>query len=332
MSRVLTHVQPPAANNGEAHQLSVGLAVVVCTYKRSASLKRFLDSLAAQHRMPEQLIVVDASPDDDTEHMVRSYVGFDALAADVQYVHVAEPYVGLTRQRNFAMRLVRTELLAFFDDDITFLPGCLAEMERVHRAYGDQVVGVGARVRNLTPRATWRWRLRLLFRVISRLQPGVYQRSGISIPWRFLEATSGVTEGDFLPGCAMMWKTQVAREVGFHEAFRGYGLGEDLDFSLRAGRHGKIMMAGDALVEHLSDPAGRPDSYRLGYMAVRYRYRIHQRGLPDRTWKDAAWFAYALLVDTALEIRHFVYPSRWGFAIENLAGRLRGAYDLLRDR
>jgi GT2 family glycosyltransferase len=174
--------------------------------------------------------------------------------------------------------------------------------------------------------------LRLLFRVISRLQPGAYERSGISIPWRFLPDASGIVEGDFLPGCAMMWKTRVARDVQFHEAFRGYGLGEDLDFCLRAGRQGRILLAGAAVVEHLHDPAGRPDPYRLGYMEVYYRYRIHQRGLLNRTWKDIVWFAYAWAVDTSLVARHLAFPSRWGFTTRHLAGRLRGAYDLVRSR
>src|SRR5947207_529657 len=53
--------------------LNRGLTLVLCTYKRPASLKQFLDSLATQNHLPDQLIIVDSSPADDTEQMLRSY-------------------------------------------------------------------------------------------------------------------------------------------------------------------------------------------------------------------------------------------------------------------
>jgi GT2 family glycosyltransferase len=320
----------PAAADRAKRPLTEGVAVVVCTHKRPESLRRFLNTLAAQDRKPEQLIIVDASPGYETEHMVGGYRGFEHLAKQAQYSHVSEPYLGLTRQRNFALRLVSTDLTVFFDDDIVLLPGCLREMERVHRMHGAEVAGVGARTRNTSAQVTWPWRIRMLFRVIPRILPGSYERCGISVPWRFLPDTDRVVEGDFLSGCAMMWKTAVARELGFHEGFKGYAMGEDLDFSLRARRHGKILLAGAALVEHLMDPAGRPDPWRMEYMSVYYGYRVHQRGLMNRGWKDIARFIYAWTVDTLLVARHLVFPSRWSYTARQLAGRFRGAFDLVR--
>src|SRR3954469_11866687 len=128
--------------------LTLGLALVICTYKRPESLKRFLDSLAEQGYKPDQLIIVDASPNDDTEQMLRQHAGIEALASQLLYFHVCGSLHGLTHQRNFALRRVTTDLVAFFDDDILLLPGCLREMEKAHRASGDDIVGVGAFIQN----------------------------------------------------------------------------------------------------------------------------------------------------------------------------------------
>ena len=311
-----------------------GLAVVVCTYQRPASLSRFLESLAAQDRIPEQLIIVDASPGDETERLVGRYRSVERLARRVEYFRVAGPLMGLTRQRNFALRWVATDLVAFFDDDVVLLPRCLSEMERVHRSAGDQIIGVGALICNqsrlLASAPTWR--VRRLFGMMRDLQPGRYHRSGLSTPWLVPAPTTEVIEGDWLPGCAMMWKTEVARAIGFCEEFSGYALGEDLDFSLRARRRGRLVVAGAARVLHLQEPTGRPSHFQWGYMAIYNKYQIHRRALADRTWRDVAWFVYTWTLDTLLLTRYLFLPGRRLAMLPQLAGRLKATYDILRGR
>src|SRR5882672_2987755 len=107
---------------------SEGLTVAVCTYRRPASVTRFLTSLALQERIPDRLVIVDASPDSDTEAAVRRHPAAAAVN-ETRYVRVSGPLRGLTRQRNVALRLVETDLVAFFDDDVVLLAGCLAELE-----------------------------------------------------------------------------------------------------------------------------------------------------------------------------------------------------------
>lgn len=318
----------------DAGALTSGLALVVCTYKRSASLRRFLESLAVQDRRPDELIIVDASPDDATEQMLKQYHGVEHLADRLLYVRVSGPLKGLTRQRNFALRCVTTDLVVFFDDDIVLLPGCLREMEKPHRSFADHVTGVGAFMQNQCCPAAWPllWRVRRRLGMTANLQPGRYHRSGVSTPWIFLSQTDELVEGDWLPGCAMMWKTAVAREVGFNEPFDGYAQGEDLDFSLRARRRGKLLVAGTARVLHLYEPSGRPDPFKWGYMAIYNKYQIHRRALPDRTWRDMAWFTYAWTVDTLLLARHLAWPSMWAPIVKQIAGRLRAVHDILRGR
>jgi GT2 family glycosyltransferase len=297
--------------------------VAICTFKRAQSVKQFMDSLAQHDSHPDLLLIVDASPDDSTEKMVESYAGVAALARRVLYFRVTGIYKTLTCSRNFALRWVSTDLMVFFDDDIELLPHCLAEMEKPHRMLGDVVMGVGAYIQNEPKTPNLLWRVRRFFGIVPHLRPGHYPRSGVSIPWNFLAPTEELVEGDWLRGCAMMWKTATAREIGFNESFGGHSNGEDLDFSLRAATRGKLLVNGKAHVLHLPDSSGRPDGYMMAYMTLRNAYGIHRSCLRDRRWRDAAWFMYAYSADSALRAIRVLVPgntyNNWRF----LLGRLR---------
>jgi GT2 family glycosyltransferase len=311
--------------------IETGCAVVLCTFERPDAVRRFLESLRRQTRLPDELIVVDASSDARTEAVVREETRHRLASRPTAYHRVAEQNRGLTRQRNFGLECVGFDLVAFFDDDTVLDTKCLEELERTLRGDGE-AVGAGGLVDETGPGLKGLWRLRRALRVVGDLTPGRYCRSGMSIPWSFLKAGDEAVEGDWLPGCAMMWRTGPAKDVRFHDGFAGYGQGEDLDFSLRMRRHGRLVLVPSARLSHLHEPQGRPDDFRLGYMAIRNRYEIHRRGLSERTVRDVAWFAYAWSVDTLMLARHFLHPARWRSTARHIGGRLHAAADLARGR
>ena len=303
-----------------------GCTVVVCTHRRPASLLRMLASLRGQTVRPRSLVIVDASPGSETERSVAGWPGLAALAGCLLYCRVGGALAGLTRQRNFSLRCVATDLVAFFDDDVVLAPRCLAEMERALDRRRD-AVGSGAAVEGeAIPRV---WRLRRRLRIVSSLEPGRYCRSGMSIPWGPPGISAEPREGDWLPGCGMMWRTAVARELQFPEDFDGYAQGEDLEFSLRARERGKLVLAPAARLRHLHEAAGRPDDFRLGYSAISNRFRIHRRCLPGRCSRDVLWFIYAWTLDSLLLARLLLSRRQAGPTLRQLAGRLRAAADLL---
>jgi GT2 family glycosyltransferase len=307
-----------------------GVAVAVCTLSRPASLRRFLESLREQGSLPDQLVVVDASQDGESERVVEGFAR-SRPGLDVTYARVCRPLVGLTRQRNQALLRTEQDLVAFFDDDIVLRSGCLQEMERVHRSEVG-AVGVAASIENERSTPSKLWRLRQRLGIVADLEPGRYTRSGMSIPWSFLPPGEGTRSGDWLPGGATMWKTSVARELGFLESFEGYGQGEDLEFSLRARGRGLLLLARSARVVHEHVDGGRPNAFRLGYMAVYNRYQVHRRGLPDRGWQDVALFAYAWSLDSILLLRHALRPKHWRSLSAELAGRMWASVRILAGR
>lgn len=309
-------------------RLVPGCAVAVCTYMRAQSLSRFFDSLRRQSRLPDQLIIVDASPDEETHTMLRTRTDLAGLARHILYFRVRGPLKGITRQRNFALRCVLTDRVAFFDDDVILDPACIGEMENVLRT--DGIVGVGASLSSEAWQPSLRWRMKRLLRIVPQLAAGRYWRSGMGTPWAIAEPTDAVIEGDFLPGAGMMWKTDPARRIGFCEEFVGYAQGEDLDFSLRMRHKGKLVMAGQARLEHLCDPNGRPGVYETGYMQIYNHFRIHRRAITERSLSTTAWFVYAWSLDTLFLTHNLLRPRKCWYCCKLIAGRLRATWDIVR--
>lgn len=120
-----------------------------------------------------------------------------------------------------------------------------------------------------------------------------------------------------------MWRTDLARATRFEDGFAGYGSGEDLDFSLRIRRHGRLVLAGAARVHHLKAEGGRPDGYDTGYRGLANHHHIHLRSMPSRRRADALWFVYAFIMDTLLRASGLLRPSRRQWTSGFVKGRAR---------
>jgi GT2 family glycosyltransferase len=103
------------------------VSVAVSTAGRPAALKRCLESLIAGERLPEQVVVVDQSRDDDSREVV------DALGAHgVSVTYLKQAVTGLSISRNLALAQATQPFVAFIDDDCVATPGWLLA---VHSAF-----------------------------------------------------------------------------------------------------------------------------------------------------------------------------------------------------
>lgn len=310
-------------------QLREGVTIAVCTCARPQALERFLGSLSGTSSTDVEVLVVDSSPDDAAEDVTRRIAARADWKLPIRYLRVTGRLRGLTRQRNVALDHACHDLVAFFDDDIVLLEGCIAAMEHVMRSSAPAPVGVMAYLDNERAEPTSLWRLRRTLGLVSTLRPGAYSRSGMSVPWAFLAPSDEVVEGDWLAGGCTMWRTTVAREIRFNEGFTGYSNGEDLDFSLRAGSRGRLVLAGEAHALHLHAPGNRPAIGEHAYMGARNAWHIHRTALQGRTWRDGLYFHYAFIADTVLRAASLVRPANRGAQWAFVRGRLRFIRDLL---
>lgn len=94
--------------------------VVVCTRDRPAQLETCLDSLAAQHHPPFEILVVDNGGSEAVAEICRAR----GVAC------IREPIPGLTRARNLGARAARGEIVAYIDDDAVAEPAWLGALIR----------------------------------------------------------------------------------------------------------------------------------------------------------------------------------------------------------
>ncbi len=94
------------------------VSVIIPTYERSGVLGRAIESVLAQTRPADELIVVDDGSSDTTAELVASY-------PDVRYERIG--HAGVSAARNHGIAHARGDDLAFLDSDDEWLPTKLAE-------------------------------------------------------------------------------------------------------------------------------------------------------------------------------------------------------------
>jgi GT2 family glycosyltransferase len=259
-------------------------SVIICTYMRPHSVIRLLDSLLLQTIMADEILLIDGSVNTETAQVVNPY--YEKLPLSYHSVQPEER--GLTLQRNVGVRLSSesSDVLVFLDDDVVLSEDFLKHL--ISCFTDSEVVGSDGLVTNecrwipcekqpksnrymfidgykLTLSA--RDRLRSYLGLFPKhIQPGItplYGHGKSSLP-----PTGKSYEVDHLIGCMMAFRRSLFSQIKFSSYFIGYGLYEDYDFSVRAGKFGKLITNTAARLEHHHAPSGRPNTYKYGKMVV----------------------------------------------------------------
>ncbi|MHC4386164.1 MAG: glycosyltransferase family 2 protein, partial [Planctomycetota bacterium] len=90
------------------------ISVVIPAYNIEDYIERAIDSVLAQTRQPEEIIVVDDGSTDATAQKIKAY------GDQVRYIHQANK--GLSGARNTGIRQAQNEWVAFLDGDDEWLP------------------------------------------------------------------------------------------------------------------------------------------------------------------------------------------------------------------
>lgn len=321
------------------------LALVVCTYRRPRPLVRLLEAIADQERRPDDVVVVDGSTDTETEQAVR------ASAPEVRYCRVEAEDRGLTRQRNVGIGMTTdADLVAFLDDDTVPEPDYFAHVLACFERHPD-AVGVGGYLTGTTwrrvpadaPKADlgtyrfgpWerrddlRWRLRRVLGLAGGRPPGTMPPSGHGRSLGYLPPDGADHAVEFVMGGAATWRRTLLDEVAFSPDFDGYGLYEDLDFSIRAGRHGGLVLCAAARLAHLHEPAGRPRAVRYGRMVTVNGWRVWRTRWPSPPRADRLrWWMISLLL-TACRFGDAVRGPGRRQAVAEGVGRLLGMAEVV---
>ncbi len=212
------------------------ITVLVTTYGRRPYLARCLESLIAQTRVPDEVVVVTREGDEASEAYVQDLLHSKPLPFVLQHARVREP--GVLAANGAGLALVTGDILSFLDDDATARPDWVARVERWF-AENPELGALGGRDLQHTARgvrdepAAEAGRIRWYGKVLGNHHCRV----------------EGAHPAEILKGCNMSFRRALVHE--FDEGILGHAHYYELDlcFAVRRAGYG-IVYDGETIVDH----------------------------------------------------------------------------------
>jgi GT2 family glycosyltransferase len=250
------------------------VAVVIPTKNRPQDLDLTVETLLAQTVLPRQLIVIDQSPTDESEKRVfRRCHTLDCESQDPpELVYRRDTSIsGLTAARNCSLKVVRTNIVLFLDDDVILEPDFIEQLLGAYELRPD-ATGVSGVVTNYSPPPG-------LFRLWSRVfMRGPFWDDRQPVYWNAHRPRGGepmrVTR---LGGGLMSFRMPAIAGMKFDENLRGACDGEDVEFCAQLHPSAVLLIEPKARLIHNQSPAGRSGEHWLRRHARTMWYLYRRR-------------------------------------------------------
>lgn len=224
-------------------------SIIISTRNRPFLLGRIIESIIQNsNALPHlvQFIVIDSSKSSESEEVV-AVIG---KKIPIQFIK-ADLSATLPEKRNTAIAHLtgNTEVVFFLDDDVeiasSFLEKTLMCFENPN------VVGVGGRDINKSLSTPKRWQI---FFKLTSMQQGVILASGQNVEY---VNSDEVMEVEWISGCVMSFRASLLDHIRFDE--NRHFDGEDVDFTFRASKFGKLVCSPSAKYQHSSSLSSIPN-------------------------------------------------------------------------
>lgn len=256
------------------------LSIIICTYNRSQSLYKTLESLEYMI-VPEgvnwEVLVVDNSSKDKTREVVEDFSRRGAL--NLGYLFEARQ--GKSFALNRGIESAKGEIIAFTDDDVLVDKGWLVAIITATRQYQDYD-GFGGRIVPL-----WRTKPPAWLGISGKynaLRGTVFLRDDGCQDKEYCETKSVVP-----CGANMFFRKRVIDENGLFRSDLGPqagipGAAEDTEYCQRMVNRGKkFMYIGNATIYHPVEPEKLTRSYLTKWRYYCARSLVKSKGTPDNT-------------------------------------------------
>jgi glycosyltransferase involved in cell wall biosynthesis len=265
----------------EGSQDRMRVSVIIPTKNRPEGLHATLESLLAQTRRPDEIVIVDQG----------SSPAIEASGFPIPITYIYDPQVsGAAVARNVAMDQATGDIWVFLDDDELPEPDYIKELLA---AYTPDVAGVSGIITNYTlpPRA------RRIFETL--FVSGPFHDDRQPVYWHADHFRARAPQRVKQFGCGVMsFRASAIKGLRFDPNLTGCSLAEDIDFCARLPRGSVLLIAPKARLFHKRSPAGRDTAHWLEAHAQSSSYmrmRNWNRGLGDDF--SFAWLqvGYALM-------------------------------------
>ncbi len=325
--------------------MDMSFSLVICTYKRPKALVTLLNSVVNQTSYPNEIIVVDASEDENTEKVLS-----EGKYTNLKYFKVDAPHRGLTKQRNFGIKHVdnTSKIICFLDDDVVLEVDYFNQLLSTYHSY-PKALAVGGYITN---EVNWektdnskssdkfyydgwmrneplRFKLRRKFGLAPDTKPGYLPTFAHGRSVSFLPPSGKVYMVEQIMGGVSSYKKEVFDTLKFSTYFEGYGLYEDADFSLRLSQLGELYINTKARLAHFHDGSGRPNQYNYGKMVVRNGWYVWRIKHPNPNVKARIKFHTTSFLLTLIRASNVLTSKENKKAFTETIGRIAGWFSLI---
>ena len=321
----------------------MNFSLIICTYKRQEPLLKLLRSVKEQTLYPNEILVVDGSPDANTEAAIGQFT-----FKNLKYYRVDEGDRGLTLQRNFGISKVakEAEVICFLDDDTILKNDFFEHLLITYQEYPEALgvagyiisdvkwekrepfydeYGIDGFSRKLGSRNV----LRKKFGLLSDQLPGIMPVFSNGFSTGFYPPTGKTYPVEFFMGGVASYRKELFEKLKFSSYFEGYGLYEDMDFCLRASKMGQLYLNTSAQLYHFHEESGRPNRYSYGKMVIRNGWYVWRVKYPSPGLKAIfKWHATALLL-TLVRMGNTINTNKRKEALTESLGRITGWWSLI---
>ena len=298
------------------------LTVVIPTRNRSNELEKLVENLYANFKIIEKIVVIDSS-----DFVNQKYESTQDSRIVYRHTNICSAAI----QRNMGIALVpqNCKFLAFLDDDVIPPKEYFEKLINMLTTTADAVGASGITQNPQKPRILKISKVYSLYRYIFFLdskKEGVVLSSGVNIPYRISLDESSIYISEWLIGCSI-WDFQKIKNCLFDSRFYGQSLGEDVLFSLKASKFGKLYVNKDIVLQHLESKIDRPSIFLHSRMWVRNRFYIVEELNSSKIHLAYHWCNLGKLLSVL-----FFIPTNPKRYVSSAFGILTGYLDLFRGK
>lgn len=274
--------------------MTMKIAAAIPTRNRPEDLGKAVASVRTQVRPPDELIIVDQSPSNESRELIASMMA-DDISSCLIYIH--DPKIsGLVDAKRVAAERSSGDIVCFLEDDVIMEPDYLLQIEQGFAEHAEMLGCCGIVTNPPCQPFGYEWAFHLFHR-------GIYRDIRVGIYGRIMGAGHELIQSDVLSGGLSAWRREVFAAVPFDVA-NGFFMLEDMDFSTRAARRfgHQLYINPNARLEHHWSPVNRE------VLAPRQRRKLTEfiaYYKKRRDWPGArvalGWLLVGLLIEAGVQ-------------------------------
>lgn len=305
------------------------VSAIVPTIGRARSLERLLQSLSQQTHPVAEVIVADASVNDETK-AVANEPRWQRQGLRITYVRCLVP--NAVQQRNAAIARSTGEYLLFLDDDVALQADCVGNMVDALTA-NLKIVAVTADLDNQTwPQPTKLWRAYMKYVLAMPTNAWQGRVCGPLLRFGYNPTPQQAKRIEWLGmGNSLIRFSAFTECGGFSEFFLHRStINEDIDLSMKLTRRGTILFCPRARMSHYHVRDGRVSSRIAAEDDLFNRFHILHRTIGYSSIRAFASISVYFCVETTSHLLGAVRRLDFDGFADRLIGRLSALQRIIR--